>query len=670
MYSLNNSVASVRGIGPNLTTKLANNNISTIKDLLFHLPLRYEDRSQIVTIDQLQEGELVTFKAEVNKTNLFRRGRRTIFSAMVADETGRIKCMWFNNRFISTRLKEGESYFFSGKLNNRHTIIQPIVEDIRDETLHTGRLVPVYSSMLNFKQGSLRRILKEIVDHLSEEKISDLQKIEPGLLPITKSLQQLHFPDAEEEVIKARERLALEELISLIITSKKLKQEWARLHTATAISSNHSQKPIIPNSIPFTLTGAQKKAVKEILADIKLNHPMNRLLVGDVGSGKTVVAGIAGYHTLLSGHHAALVAPTQILAQQHFNSLQKLFPDLTIKLLTGNNKAELQTIETTKDQPTFFVGTHVVINSLSTIKPALLIYDEQHRFGVKQRSEAQDLSQHPHVLTMTATPIPRSLMLTIFAHLNLSYLDQMPAGRIPTKSWLIPESKRQSAYDWISEKLNTKKDQAFIVCPFIDPSRHEALENVAATTQVFEEIKSQFKSSGLTIEMLHGRLPTKIKDSIITRLFDNQIQVLVTTPIVEVGIDLPQANIMVIEAAERFGMASLHQLRGRVGRAGQKSYCLLFTNSKSSLTKRRLINFSKENDGRKLAEQDLKNRGAGNIFGTEQHGLNQLRFASWTNLELIKHAKKLADNISQKYPNWQSVLTFKPPLKNTIPLAN
>ena len=713
MYSLETPLETVKGIGPKLSEKLSEQGFLKLKDLLLFLPLRYSDRSEIVKISELEQDKLITFRAKLKSISGFYKNRRRMDTAVVEDETGKIKLMWFNNKFISKSLIKGESYMISGKLNDRGTITQPTVELDKADTIHTGRLVPLYSSTIDIQQGSLRRILRHITTQLESYPRNEFNKFSKEIVD---ALIQLHFPNSEELVIQARERLALEELLSLIKTSEIIKEHWKNLKSAEAITLS---KPQIPESIPFKLTNAQKRSVKEILSDIQLFTPMNRVLIGDVGSGKTVVAGIAAQQVLKCGHSVALVAPTKILAAQHYETLQQLFPTLELVLLAGKSKFfedNNDSKNTPKYTPKLYIGTHAVINKLDKIKPGLIIYDEQHRFGVKQRStgsqkNTDNLAKRivtPHTLTMSATPIPRSLMLTIFSHLKVSFLDEMPAGRKTTKTWIVSEEKREASYDWIKKELMSKSaipakltkstklakptkltkptklsrladnsKLALIICPFIDPSNHQAFENVASTKETFEEIKKYFTNNKATtsnttkrkleIGLLHGRMKKDEQDKVIDKLYDNKIDILVTTPIVEVGVDLPAASIIVIESADRFGMASLHQLRGRVGRAGQQGYCLLFSESKSTLAKKRLKQFSQENNGLKLAELDLQNRGSGDIFGTTQSGFSQLRFATWTNLELIAKAKQAYQELPK---DWVPFFDISNKTNETKPLAN
>ncbi|MGD9129898.1 MAG: ATP-dependent DNA helicase RecG [Candidatus Woesebacteria bacterium] len=683
MYYLSDKIDKIKGIGPKLATQLNKKNIFTVKELLLFLPLRYEDRSKIANIAELKINELATIKAKVLSTNQYYKNRLLISSATIKDESGRVKCIWFNNPYIIKKLQEDQFYFFSGKINKYKTITQAVVEEIKDDTLHTGRLVPIYPSLLQFKQGSLRRILKEILDHLKRviDPIIDLET--KKILPFSDSLQQLHFPDAADKITEARKRLALEELLALIQKSQTIKKDLQAKKSVfkikvkkslSAQSKKNSAQFLIPKTILFELTGAQNKASNEILQDLQKNKPMNRLLIGDVGSGKTVVAGIACFHTLKNNFNACLIAPTQILAEQHTQSMRKIFPDLEIKLVTAKSKklvfpkakkinqqdnSSSTSSQLKQKKPILYIGTHALINHLTKIEPALVIYDEQHRFGVKQRSEIKKLANYPHILTMTATPIPRSLVLTIFSHLKLSLIDEMPKGRKKVKSWIVPEEKRASALNWTFKQLKAR-ELALILCPFIEASESEAFTEIANTSDTFDSIKqelkqfNQAKSKKLKLGLLHGRLKTKDKEKVIEQLFEQKVNVLVTTPVVEVGVDLPQAKIIIIENAERFGLASLHQLRGRVGRSNQEAYCLLFSKSQTKNSQKRLKLFSKKDNGLELAELDLKNRGAGNIFGLRQHGFESLRFASWTNLELIKQAREIFESIQKQKNDWQS----------------
>lgn len=683
MYSLSSPLSRIKGIGPSLEATFAESEITTVNELLLHIPLRYEDRSARVNIADLKVGELVTLTGKILSPRNFYKGRRSIQSATLADETGKVKLMWFNNPHVIERFRVTGDFLVSGKLNDKKTIIQPTVESYKQDgdQIHTGRLVPIYSSIKDVPAGTLRKLLKEVVDHLNihEDEFAKEHIVTNGFLSLEESLKQIHFPQSEAQITIARERLAVEELIQLILHSHRLKEQWKTLHQAAAFAK---PKTAITNKLPFELTNAQKRCVQEITDDLTKDDPMNRLLLGDVGSGKTAVAGLACQQVMAHGANCCLVTPTQILAEQHAQSLKKVFPEMQIEIVTSQTTKKKKTVgeegSATASGPTLFVGTHAILSRLELFKPGLLIYDEQHRFGVQQRSAAFGLERQPHILTLTATPIPRTLLLTIFSHLSLSVIDEMPAGRKPVETRLIEMDQRGKAYDWIAQVIHSahlKKTpaQALAICPFIDPSEEKAFEDVAAATQVYAEISKRYQKVDVKVALLHGRMKKKDQQEITTELFAQKIDLLVTTPIVEVGLDLPAANIIVIEAAERFGLASLHQLRGRVGRAGQQAYCILLTTSKADNVKERLTQFCETHDGLKLAEQDLQRRGAGDIFGTQQHGLDQLLFANWTNLELVTKAKRLTDQIISERIDWKSPLESifaKYGEAEEIPLAN
>ncbi|HPS40736.1 MAG TPA: DEAD/DEAH box helicase [Candidatus Woesebacteria bacterium] len=707
MYQLQDSVLSIKGIGKNLQASLSANQIEQVLDLLLFLPLRYEDRSAIKTLAEIKnlssaqtqisqsvenkkvKTNFVTTRAKVLRWNEYRKGRLLISRATIIDSTEQLNCLWFNNKFLKNKIIIGQEYFFSGNLKNG-SLMQATVEKVGAENIHTGRLVPIYPQLADFKQGSLRRLLAETISKLHQS--GELEQV----------FRDLHFPSSINKIILARERLALEEIIYLMQKSAQNRQAH-QLKQAC-----YSLKAIIKKGIvtlPFTLTKSQEKAVQEILADLQKSSPMNRLLTGDVGSGKTIVAAIPASLLVKQKQNVCLIVPTKILAQQHLNNLKAIFKDINFQLVVADQKSKQNEAKLTS-QATFFIGTHSLLNQLKKIQPSLVIYDEQQRFGVKHRQLEEYLGKMqkpPHLLSMTATPIPRSLMLSIFSHLDLSHLDQMPNERQMATTWLIPKEKEDKALEWLVKELldegsdtnHTKdvtgnlngaadspkrKKQALIICPFINPSSYQATENVAAVKESLVNIKNALKKiyqklnigakAQLKIAALYSKLEKDQQAAIIDQVYQQKIQILVSTPMVEVGVDLPNADIIVIQSAERFGLSSLHQLRGRVGRKGQKSYCLLFTSANvnnnlnndhninydhadSSLAvQKRLQKFCQEKDGLKLAQMDLENRGAGDIFGYQQSGLHDLRFASWTNVAIINAAREKL----KLEPNYQSLL--------------
>lgn len=637
MYALDDSVLSIKGIGNSLQQILAEYDITQVIDLLLFLPLRYEDRSAIKRIAEIEATDtLITVRAQLKSWREYRKGRLLITRATITDDTGTLNCLWFNNKFLKQSLINGQSYFFAGTMKNGQ-LMQATVEKVHTDAqqIHTGRIVPIYSKLGELKQGQLRRILAETIGKL---------RAAGALEPI---LHQLHFPEQAEQVITAREQLALEEIIFLIAKAQAYKQHHAQQKATFTL---HTPLDMGTIQLPFTLTEAQVRALSEIQSDLQKGIAMNRLLVGDVGSGKTIVAALSGVAVVKQGQSVCLLAPTKILAQQHYEKLRSLFPEINFQLVRG---------ERASDDPqaaAFYIGTHKLIKQIPQLKPKLVMYDEQQRFGVAHRQLGD---QNSHLLTMTATPIPRSLMLSIFSHLDVSYIDQMPRNRHMATTWLVPKQKEEGAIAWIGQEIlqshqQDKHKQALIVCPFINPSTHQASENVAAIKDTSAWVNQQLeqlyqskkipKARQLRIGVLHSKLNKAKQQAVIDAVYNQEIDLLISTPIIEVGVDLPNADIMVIQSAERFGMSSLHQLRGRVGRAGQDSYCLLFCSEglrDTESVQTKLTAFSKETDGLRLAHLDLQHRGAGNLLGYEQSGLQGLRFASWTNLDIITQAQQL-----------------------------
>jgi len=644
MYRLDTPLAAVKGIGPKLQEQFAEHDLVFVRDLLLQLPTRYNDLSKQVLIAEASPGESYTIRGRVERTSTYYKGGRSIQRATISDATGTLDLLWFNARHIAQSLHKGQEYFFSGTIGSRGGIIHPSFEKISEDTIHTNRLVPIYTGTLGIQQGRVRRLSKHILEFLDATDIKSEEAFQAKDLPsLGVALSELHFPSDEALVVSARERLAAEELVSLIRQAKEAKKHWAQIHDAPAIPLT---KPAVPKSIPFTLTDSQQKSAAEILADINKTQPMNRLLTGDVGSGKTVVAGIAARQVFLHGLNTCLIAPTRVLAEQHTETLQKLFPDLSVTLVTSAQRKKIAL-----EKPQLFIGTHALFSQLEKISPALVIYDEQHRFGVKQRLGASE--QHAHRLTMTATPIPRTLSLSLFAHLDHSQITELPTNRVPTKTWLLPATKRPKLYNWIKDEIKKNPQYlALIVCPFIEKSKEPGLTQIAAAKVRYAEIQKEFGTTYATA-LLHGKQPAAEQTEILQKLFTQKIQILVSTTIVEVGIDLPQASALVIESAEQYGLASLHQLRGRVGRAGQQGYCYLFTSVAKQSTTKRLKQLLTTTDGHKLAEFDLENRGAGNLFGNTQHGFSFLRFASWTNHTLLDQARAIEECLPT---SWSSAL--------------
>jgi ATP-dependent DNA helicase RecG len=480
---------------------------------------------------------------------------------------------------------------------------------------------------------------------------------------------QIHYPRSQDNLHSARQRLAFDELFLLLLSHQLVKKKWDEEKSKNPFIIDQTiinkVNQLIDN-LPFKLTEAQHRVIGEILADFEKPSPMNRFLYGDVGSGKTVVAAIAGYVSYLNAYQTLMMAPTEILANQHYQTITKLFvnvKNLKISLLTASHKPKPDEIKNSH----LIIGTHALIQKkVNFEKVGLVIIDEQHRFGVNQRAQLRQKGINPHLLTMTATPIPRSLFLTFYGELSLSYIDQMPKGRLPIKTYVVPKDKRNDCYDWIKDKINKEKMQAYIICPLIEESEVDTLATVKAAKKEFlylhTKIFSQYK-----LGLLHGRMKAEEKDIIMNNFKQGKIDILVTTSVIEVGIDVPNANIIIIEGSERFGLAQLHQLRGRVGRSDKQSYCFLFTEKYLPQVLSRLNFFSKNQNGMTLAEYDLKHRGPGEIYGLRQHGFINLKIASLTNFSLIEMAKNAVNYFLN---NQQDRLGDKELIERLLPYQN
>ncbi|MBI5465658.1 ATP-dependent DNA helicase RecG [Candidatus Gottesmanbacteria bacterium] len=636
-------------VGPIYGKRLEKLGIKTVEDLLCHFPHRYEDYSLISKISQVQAGETVTLRGTVTQMkNEYTKTGKKIQKAVVSDGTDSMEIVWFNQPFLVKTIKVGENYSFSGKADwfgHKVVMVSPEYEKLtsrgengqRLTTIHTGRLVPIYPETYGVSSKWLRSriapLLRECSNSLFEYLPSSILA-KNQLFDYKNAICQIHFPDNKSLVELAKKRLAFDELFLIQLASLKRKLEWGREVVGQKLFIDQEKILKFIASLPFRLTAAQVKTSKEILSDLEQNKPMNRLLEGDVGSGKTVVAAIGMYVVFLNGLKSALMAPTEILASQHFVTLETLLSPfgMKVKLRTGSRKD--------KGDFDVLVGTHALLSEkLQVERIGLVVIDEQHRFGVEQRAKLREKGGNPHLLTMTATPIPRTVALTLYGELDLSFLDEMPEGRIKVKTWVVPPEKRSGAYGWIRKHVKGTREQAFIICPLIEES--ETLTSVRAATKEYEHLQKEVFPD-LRLGLLHGRMKSKEKDTVLGNFRAGNLDILVATPVVEVGIDIPNATIMMIEGAERFGLAQLHQLRGRVGRGVIQSYCLLFSESENV---RRLKAMEKMYVGAQLAELDLKIRGPGEIYGTAQHGIPDLRVASLTDLALIEKTREAAQQV-------------------------
>ena len=638
--NLTDSVSTLPFVGPSFEKKLKKLEILTISDLLHHIPHRYIDFSKFTKIKDIKANELISVYGEITSIkNQPTKSGKLMQIGTFNDGENNINLIWFNQYFLIKTLFPGTKLIISGKaswFNRKLAFFSPQYEKIlsagiqRNNTVHTGKIIGVYPQTSGITNKWLKARIKYAIDRVEVE---DFLKEKHGLLTFSQAIKKIHFPKTFEEAEQAKERLAFNEFYNLLVKAKERKKKLLKKKgvslTIDQLAINH-----FLDSLPFKLTKSQNKVMAEILDDLKKKTPMNRLLQGDVGSGKTVVSAISAFVTFLNGYQTIFLAPTQILASQHFNTLNQLFSksvkQIKIQLITSMTKKQ--------EQADIYVGTHALLNKEFN-KVGLLIIDEQHKFGVKQINFLQKLN--PHTLTMTATPIPRTIAQTLFSDMDLSILDEIPGNRPKIKTWLVPNNKREKAYEWISSQITSHKSQCFIICPLVEESESETLKSVKSVKKEFDNLKSKFKN--LKLGLLHGKLKEKDKNKVLDDFKNQKIDILVSTPVVEVGIDIPNATIMLIEASDRFGLAQLHQLRGRVGRGGKESYCLLFTENESERANGRLTALTKISSGFELAELDLKLRGAGDVLGIKQSGFN-LKIANWSDTKLIKLASEAVNS--------------------------
>lgn len=653
-------ISQVPLIGQHYTRKLKKLGIETIEDLLHHYPFRYDDFTRYKKISELVAFEKATLQVSVLKiANITTRYGKVLTKASVHDDTGSLDMVWFNQPFITKVIKVGDFVNLSGSLstfNGRPSFVAPEYEVISNgrEPIHTGSLVPIYPETEGISSKWLRSRIKFILDNIKTFEISDFlaSKIREiySLSHLDTALRRIHFPKDWTQVEEAKKRLAFDELFLIQIKALTKRLEWKNRGKAQElkISNVQSQISTFIDKLPFELTNAQKRCVKEITEDLGKDQPMNRLLEGDVGSGKTVVSTIGMFLSYLNNHQSVLMAPTEVLAEQHYATVRELTEPfgLRIGLFTGSKKTDRN-----REETDIYIGTHALLfDSVQFKNIGFVIIDEQHRFGVEQRAKLIEKGKTrnltPHLLTMTATPIPRTVALTFYGDLDLSLLDEMPPGRKKVKTFVVPPEKRKAGEEWVRKQILGNKAQVFVICPLIEES--EKLQLKAATDE-YVRLKGEIFTD-LQLGLLHGQLSQKNKEEILSKFRDGQIDILVSTSVVEVGIDIPKATIMIIEGADRFGLASLHQLRGRVGRSEKEAYCFLFTDSKSKKAYNRLKFMEKIYSGFKLAEIDLKLRGPGEIYGLKQHGLMNLRIATLDDKPLIEKTRKIANEILLKDP--------------------
>jgi ATP-dependent DNA helicase RecG len=637
----------VKGVGAKTGEQFAAAGLDTVGDLINFLPRTHEDFSEVVKIVDIHPGK-ATIKARCEKiaTRPVRRGLR-ITTATLADDSGKLQAVWFNQPYRETQLKGGEEFYFSGEFEfnfNRYQLTNPSSEKVSDMPVQTDRLLPVYRAVKGLKGQLVRKILAELrplITMLPETLPQEIVRSE-GLVSRSEAILGMHFPKTSSDIQKARERLAFEELFQLLLASQLNRQENAKLkgwHIPF-------EQPVVAGfvkQLPFDLTGAQRRAAWEIIQDFERKTPMNRLLQGDVGSGKTVVAGLAAMQAAHAGFQTAFMAPTEILASQHAETLRKLLQpfNIIVGLLTGSVKGTARKTlyeQITNGSVDVIIGTHALIQeTVKFHKLGFVVIDEQHRFGVKQRQELLKKSEcMPHLLAMTATPIPRSLALTVYGELDVSILNELPKGRKPIATKIWSPNSRAQLYEKIDIEIANGR-QGYVICSLIDENPDNEVKSVQAEYKRLQNSIFKHRRIGL----LHGKLKPDEKDAVMTKFAAGELDILVSTTVVEVGVDVPNATVMMIEDADRFGLSQLHQLRGRVGRSSHQSYCYLVM-SDSSKPSERLRHIEKSNDGFYLAEVDLKLRGPGEIYGRSQHGALNLQIATLSDTKLIARAQKQA----------------------------
>jgi len=644
-----NQLQNLAGIGPKTIDKLNKFGIFTSKDLLYHFPRDYIDFSHFTTISSAPFEENISLKVKVlNFNNIYSRRGKNVQIAKVTDNTDQLTLFWLNQSYLSQTVTPGTILNIAGQISiykGQKTIFFP-----RISTGKTNKIIPIYPETKGLTSAWFTKIISKNFESLSffiDDPLPVKIKTANHLPELVDSLFKIHQPSTISDVTKARSRLSVDELLAIHLNSILQKQHWNSLkshHQLTLNETFSSNINKLIKSLPFKLTSDQKQVWQEIKNDLTSTKITNRLLQGDVGSGKTIVALLSAYLTHLNHKLSVIIAPTQILAHQHYQTFKKLLPKVPIKLITADNKKAINKIT----DNTIVISTRSIFYHHQHIKDkvSLLVIDEQHKFGVDQRGKLLTQQYPPHTITMTATPIPRSIELTLLGNLDISTIKHMPKARLKVKSYSTPLTKQLDCYRWLVKQIKSNHSQAFVVCPFITDS--DKMDQVVSAELEYQKLKNFFPS--FSIGLLHGGLKSTDRQTVVADFLQNKYDILVTTPIIEVGVDIKNANYMVINSADRFGLSQLHQLRGRVGRGHKQAYCFFFSSSQNQKTQDRLNFISKTTDCFKIAKYDLESRGPGTIFSTLQHGFPQLKLANLSDITLNQKVRSIAKDILKKYP--------------------
>ena len=667
MVDLNKDIQFVKGVGPSRVKLLNKLGINTLEDLITYYPREYEDRGKPKNISELCDGEEALISAIVvaRMSEVRIRKNLTLCKLVVRDETGTAQITWYNQSYLKNSFKVNERYKFYGKVSNKYgkVDIQSPVFEPEGMTSKTGKIIPIYPLTYSLSQNTIRKIIENGLEGTIgklEETIPDYLLEKYSLCDINTAIQKIHFPDNFAEFNLARKRLVFEELLSMQLALLNLKNKYEVKSKGISFDKNVHMSEVI-DKLPFKLTGAQTRVLEEIDKDMESDKPMNRLLQGDVGSGKTVIALIAAYKAVRSGYQAAIMAPTAILASQHLETFMDVLGDsgirceLLISGITKKKKTELLD-RLANGEIDIIIGTHALLEENVVFKNlGLVVTDEQHRFGVRQRSIITEKGNNPDVLVMTATPIPRTLALILYGDLDISIIDELPPNRKKIETYAVRKDMDQRVNAFVAKNIDEGR-QCYIVCPLVEENDEI---NAKSVMEIFEEYKTKVFSN-YKVEYLHGKMKQKEKDQIMEEFKNGNIDILISTTVIEVGVNVPNANIMIIQNAERFGLAQLHQLRGRVGRGEHQSYCILKYEGNSRIIKERMDVITKTNDGFVISEKDLELRGSGEFFGTKQHGIPEFKIANlFEDMGILKGVQALAIEVMDKDPNLEKEENYR-----------